>query len=312
MDEEFVPFAQREEWTGITPIPQDDGPNPPVAIPYPDDFVEVMSYFRAVVQADEKSERALKLTREVISCNPANYTGWYYRRVVMEALEKDLGPEFDMTEGIAEISPKNYQLWFHRRWLVEKSGDWSRERDFTGGVLAGDGKNYHAWAHRQWVIFHFKLQDNEEERKKELDYVQEMLTKDIRNNSAWNYRFYLLRNKTGGLSEEEINEDLEFAWKFVTRSPNNQSSWGYLRGLLKQYPNLCDNVQKKCEEFSEKHKFCVNSWSLLVDINVSKNTDEGRQKAIEIVEKIVSLPTVYQKKYWEAKKESLVAQLEKK
>ena len=52
--------------------------------------------------------------------------------------------------------------------------------DFTEGVLAGDGKNYHSWAHRQWVVFHYKLQDNDEQRKKELDYVLQMLTKDIR------------------------------------------------------------------------------------------------------------------------------------
>ena len=110
----------------MTPIPQDDGPNPPVSIPYPDSFTEVMSYFRAVLHSDEKSERALKLTKEVIMCNPANYTGWYYRRLVMEALKKELGDEFGLTEDIAEVSPKNYQLWFHRRWLVETTGDWSR------------------------------------------------------------------------------------------------------------------------------------------------------------------------------------------
>jgi protein farnesyltransferase/geranylgeranyltransferase type-1 subunit alpha len=38
--------------------------------------VDTMNYFRAVIQAEEKSERALELTTDVISVNSANYTAW--------------------------------------------------------------------------------------------------------------------------------------------------------------------------------------------------------------------------------------------
>lgn len=48
-----------------------------VIVAYHSSVSETMDYFRAVVRAEEKSERALKLTEEVIGINSANYTAWY-------------------------------------------------------------------------------------------------------------------------------------------------------------------------------------------------------------------------------------------
>ncbi|EXB68654.1 hypothetical protein L484_024668 [Morus notabilis] len=70
----WIPIWQRPEWSDVTPLPQDDGPNPVVPIAYKDDFTHTMDLFRAVFHSQELSPRSLSLTSEAISLNPGNYT----------------------------------------------------------------------------------------------------------------------------------------------------------------------------------------------------------------------------------------------
>lgn len=70
-------YSESSEWADIIPIPQDDGGlNPLAAIAYPDEYSEAMSYLRALMARNEKSERALRLTVDIIWMNPAHYTVW--------------------------------------------------------------------------------------------------------------------------------------------------------------------------------------------------------------------------------------------
>lgn len=72
-------YSNSEVWKDVIPIPQDDGcANPLAAIAYTDEYSEAMSYLRAVMAEDEKSDRVLGLTEEIIGMNPAHYTVWYY------------------------------------------------------------------------------------------------------------------------------------------------------------------------------------------------------------------------------------------
>lgn len=77
-------YSQSPEWADITPIPLNDGTSSPdgdgatplAIIAYQPAYLEATSYLRAVMAANELSERALGLTEDVISMNPAHYTVW--------------------------------------------------------------------------------------------------------------------------------------------------------------------------------------------------------------------------------------------
>lgn len=73
-------YASDPTWASIEPIPLNDGSEtgtlPLATIAYSDEYLEATSYLRAVMAANELSDRALKLTDDVIAMNPAHYTVW--------------------------------------------------------------------------------------------------------------------------------------------------------------------------------------------------------------------------------------------
>ena len=116
---------------------------------------KLMDLFRAVLRSQEKSQRVLDLTTDLLSINPvffrilkhnvilfylnvhiqANYTIWKYRRDCLKSINYDLNLEMDYMDKFAEDNPKNYQIWYHRRVIVELLGCSEREIPFCSKVF---------------------------------------------------------------------------------------------------------------------------------------------------------------------------------
>ncbi|PNS17765.1 hypothetical protein CAC42_3160 [Sphaceloma murrayae] len=157
-------YTDDPKWADVTPFPQDDGgPNPLAAISYTEGYAEAMSYLRAVMAANEMSERALELTEEIIGMNPAHYTVWLYRLRIITSLPVALAQEIAWLNAIALRHQKNYQIWHHRQHLVDRIGSPIGEIAFVNRMLKGDAKNYHVWSYRQWLVRRFGLWDVEGE-----------------------------------------------------------------------------------------------------------------------------------------------------
>jgi len=246
-DGEWVLYKDRPDWADVTPLAQDDGPSPIVQIAYTERFKDVYDYFRAVLKSGEKSRRVLQLTEDALELNPANYTVWHYRRVVLKAIGADIKEELQYCREIIEEHPKNYQVWQHRRVLIEWLNDPGTELRFTEVILAIDQKNYHAWQHRQWVLQAFSLYEGE------LEFIDRLLLDDIRNNSAWNQRFFIISH-TGGWTPEVVEREVKYTIEKIMIVKRNESAWNYLRGVLEHCdePNTADSqrifVKSKCED----------------------------------------------------------------
>lgn len=297
--EGYVPYRSRPEWKDITPVPQDDGPNPVVSIAYSEKFRDVYDYMRAVMQRDEMSERAFALTADAIDCNPSNYSVWHYRRKLVQALGKDLREELKFTVSVLREQAKNYQVWYHRQKLVELLGDPSEELVVTRDVLREDSKNYHAWQHRQWAMATYQRWEGE------LEFVEQLIGEDIRNNSAWNQRYFVVTH-TSSLTDEVVRREVDYTLGNISKAPNNESAWNYLEGVLRgqrlrTYPGLLDS----CEAMYTKGIRSPFLLGLMVTMCEEEIADGGPKaaeccsKATELCNSLATSVDSIRRNYWD-------------
>lgn len=300
-------------WDDLQPIPQNEPVDSVAAINYPEEYQEAMDLFRAVMQVDELSERALELTDTIINLNPAHYTAWWFRRKCLTALGSDLAAELQYVANIAMDNPKNYQIWYHRRAIVEQLGDSTKEIPFVDAVFAmDDGKNYHAWAHRQWVLTVYGGA-----WEAELEAVTDMIEADLRNNSAWNHRWFIIHNGerglTGTLPRSIFDREVDYAMAAIRKAVHNESPWNYLRGLFlgvpfSQHPNL----KMFCQDLLTTNgaKDCVQLHNLLAEILEAEGGEDGLGAALETLALLRDDIDIGRAKYWARRHHRVVQRLE--
>ncbi|KAI8918125.1 hypothetical protein BC831DRAFT_390429, partial [Entophlyctis helioformis] len=211
-------------WSGVVPVPQDDGPDPLVPIAYSADYAKAMNYFRAVSVAGERSERVLELTSYIINENPSHYAVWKYRLDTVRALGKPMEDELRFTEELASEHPKSYQIWHHRLAVSDSIAQPQAEIEFINRMLQIDSKNYHAWSYRQQIVSKYKLWESD------LADIDRLLKEDVRNNSAWNQRFFVFSRRPDEFTKEDLEHEVSYALTRINMAPRNESPWNYLRG----------------------------------------------------------------------------------
>ncbi|KAL0205195.1 hypothetical protein P9112_000502 [Eukaryota sp. TZLM1-RC] len=218
-------YARNPAYSDLTKdtIPPTNGPYPIAPIDFSDEFIDVMSYFNALLQKSELSQRSLDITSDVIRLNPANYTAWHFRRRCLYHLGANLLEELDHCRTFARSNPKNYQIWYHRQALLDVINSESDELDFVKTMLLLDSKNYHAWTFRQWILTRFATSSL---WISELEYVSELIDDDVFNYSAWSHRRFVSDKLNISTQSEMI-----FTIDKIKISPTNESPWMYLRGL---------------------------------------------------------------------------------
>ncbi|GAA5802104.1 hypothetical protein HPULCUR_007564 [Helicostylum pulchrum] len=295
-------YCDNPEWKDVTPIPQDDGPNPLVPIAYSKEYSDAMDYFRAVTRTNEKSVRVLNLIEDIIDMNPAHYTVWNYRQQVLFALDFDLEQELNYIDEIIADQAKNYQVWHHRQVIVDRLDKGDREIQFINSVLEEDSKNYHGWSYRQWVVKRFNLWDSE------LTYTNDLILFDVRNNSAWNYRYFILFNNPNSPSDELLESEIKFAQKQIILAPNNCSSWTYLKALHEKMDKPLQSVEPFLQQLIESNVESPFVLSTYIDIYEqcakSENTPVN-PIAFEMCLELAEKKDTIREKYWNYKKKNL-------
>ncbi|CAK5261900.1 unnamed protein product, partial [Mycena citricolor] len=236
MDSSPTLYSQRPEWDDVVPLEQFEKANPLAPILYSDEYKDATNYLRAVLQADERSERVMALTEHVIRLNPAHYSAWQYRYETFTALKLPIADEMTLMDELADKFLKTYQVWHHRRLLLQLPQGQiyiPAELTYIAQILRQDEKNYHTWAHRQWLL---ASRGDDALWAGELDFVDAMLNNDVRNNSAWHHRFFVVFQSGVREGDEDrervLRRELIFVKQNISLAPNNASAWNYLRGVL--------------------------------------------------------------------------------
>jgi protein farnesyltransferase/geranylgeranyltransferase type-1 subunit alpha len=302
-------YADRPEWKDLKPVPQHDTLSPMAPIFYSTEYQDAADYFRAIVQAQERSQRALEITEHLIRLNPSHYTVWRYRYETLLELKADLAAELEFMNDVAIRHLKSYQVWHHRRLLLTQLGTPGRELAFIARVLRDDSKNYHTWAYREWVLAHFNQNDL---WAGELEFVEKLLDEDLRNNSAWHHRFFVVWDSGVREGDEDreavLRREINYVKDIIAKAPNNPSAWSYLNGILEKTSTPLATLQDFVLPYTlpqapamPKSLSISGTSTPMLDLD---NPTPSKQASLPCPYAMEFLADIYEEKYAETKDEA--------
>lgn len=206
-------YAVHPLWQDVSPIPQADQSGTLAAIAYSPRYSEAMSYLRALMADNEISDRALALTQDLISMNPAHYTVWIYRMRVLKGL-------WSVSKGEAEKDATSQAEDDHQ----------SDQADTTV-----DGVDKHLWGNVQ----------------AELKWLDEVSFRNLKNYQIWHHRHALAdllpsdtaattasSNDTISLLDSFIKSEQRFLAQILSLDTKNYHVWSYRQWLCSRFPSF--------------------------------------------------------------------------
>lgn len=320
-------------------VPMNEGDHALASIAYTDDYKRATGLLRALMAKNEKSQRGLHVSSDVIAQNPAHYTVWAYRIDTLKQFAADakagtadkdekvtaLQAELPWVDDIAMACPKNYQIWPHRQQLLElfeanpelldEKLTLDREIELIDYMLSDDSKNHHVWSYRQWLVSRFPKLINLDS---ELATTSIMIQEDCRNNSAWNHRFYLFKlknnNKQEWTADRSFQDEVDFVTQTIDKAPQNHSPWLYLEGLYSQYKKDIKELQELTFKYAclpsdlgEDEEPLITSSHALDLLAKIYLKDQEKSKALEALKLLEDKYDPIRKGYWAYRKKLVEA-----
>lgn len=257
-------------------LPQQKGD--PFFINYSAEIADLFTYFFALLEKDEISERGIKVSERVIEKFTSHYTAWWYKYHILEKLPYDFNREAEFINNILTINPKSYQAWHYMQWLVDRADEFHDQIPFLKNTFAIDEKNFHAWSFSIWYAERW----NQYEEVFSLALYQIQI--DMRNNSAWNTR------RTIG---EKLNVDIEKEFNDVEESllkiGKNESACNFAMSLVNKKIELKDRLKSLANKLIEKKPDNFYAYKLLLYV---ANLDGDKPEIDRLCDILIKLDSI--------------------
>lgn len=233
-------YKDDKDYADLVPIPDPEDPKLPFYVQHSVVYDDRMSYFRALLENEEFSERGRTLVRQLVTHCPSNINGIWYMTKIYEKFGYKFENEIDFNEGLLQRFHKSYQAWFQRRWLVSRENRPCEDFKMIKRIIRIDVKNFHVWTYCLWYARQYAAY------KEVFDLTTEFLEIKPTNNSAWNAREQV--SEKAGI---DMLEELKFAFGKLIENPNIESACSYIRHIGAAIPNLLETALEMANTYLE-------------------------------------------------------------